>query len=216
MDLARLIDHTLLKSDTDQQAIIKLCEEAVKHRFASVCVPPYWVPEAFKQLKKTTVKVTTVIGFPMGYSATAAKVEEIKRSIDEGADELDVVLNICAVKSGNWNYVRNDIDRTTTAVHLKGKQIKIIIETGLLTADEIREVCKICQELEPDFVKTSTGFNGPGASVEAVQLIRQLLTDNIKIKASGGIRSREDAMRLVEAGAQRLGSSSGIKIVTEM
>ncbi len=214
MDLARLIDHTLLKPDADQKAIIQLCEEALEHDFAAVCVPPYWVSEATRQLAKSNVKVATVIGFPMGYSATAAKVEEIKRSIDEGADELDVVINICAIKSGNWNYLQNDIDRTTTAVHLKGKQIKIIMETGLLTNPEIVKICGICQELEPDFVKTSTGFNGPGASVDVVQLLRQNLNDNIK--ASGGIRTREDAINLVNAGAHRLGSSSGVKIITEM
>ncbi len=216
MDLARLIDHTLLKPDASQEDIIKLCEEALAHDFAAVCIPPYWVSEAVRQLEKSKVKVATVIGFPMGYSATAAKVEEIKRSIDEGADELDVVINICAIKSANWNYLQNDIDRTTTAVHLKGKQIKIIMETGLLTAPEISKVCEICQELEPDFVKTSTGINGPGASVEVVQLLRQNLSDSIKIKASGGIRTRQDAINLVNAGAQRLGSSSGVKIITEL
>ena len=153
----------------------------------------------------------------MGYSTTSAKVEEIKRAADEGADEVDVVVNISAVKNGNWNYVRNDIDSMTTAAHLKARQIKIIFETGLLTDDEIRRLCEICREVEPEFVKTSTGFNGPGASLKAVRLMRKILDGTpVKIKASGGIRTRKQAEKMIDAGAQRIGTSSGIKIVTDV
>ena len=159
------------------------------------------------------VKVATVVGFPLGYSSTPAKVEEIKRAIDDGADELDVVINICAVKSQNWNYVKSDIESMTMAVHLKGKIIKVIIETGMLTDEEIVKLCDIATSLGVDFVKTSTGFNAAGANPVVVEQLRSLLPGSIKIKASGGIRSRQDAEQLVKAGADRLGSSSGVSIV---
>ncbi|MCB0635093.1 MAG: deoxyribose-phosphate aldolase [Lewinella sp.] len=213
MDIASYIDHTALKPDLTAAAVRALCEEAKTHRFAGVCVPPYYVPEAKQALSDSSIQLATVIGFPLGYAATVAKVEEIKRAIDEGATELDVVINLAALKSGNWNFVRQDLDRMITAVHLKGKVIKVIIEGALLTEEEMAKVCGICNELEPDFVKTSTGFNGPGATVEMIATMRRLLSPGIKLKASGGIRSTEDAIALIEAGANRLGSSSGVKIV---
>ena len=217
MDLSGYIDHTILKPDCTAAEIKRLCEEAIAHRFFAVCVPPYFVKDARNYLKGQPVKVATVAGFPMGYSTTSAKVEEIKRAADEGADEVDVVVNISAVKNGNWNYVRNDIDSMTTAAHLKARQIKIIFETGLLTDDEIRRLCEICREVEPEFVKTSTGFNGPGASLKAVRLMRKILDGTpVKIKASGGIRTRKQAEKMIDAGAQRIGTSSGIKIVTDV
>ena len=141
-ELAKKIDHTILKPDCTFTDIKKLCDEAKTYSFASVCVPPYYVKEAFKQLEDSLTKVTTVIGFPMGYSTTPAKVEEVKRAIVEGVDELDVVVNICAIKEGNWSYVRNDIDSMTRAAHLRGKVVKIILEVGLLTNSEIEQVCK--------------------------------------------------------------------------
>jgi deoxyribose-phosphate aldolase len=212
MDIASYIDHTALKPDLTADDVRNLCEEAKTYRFAGVCVPPYYVPAAKKALGDSPVELATVIGFPLGYSATVAKVEEIKRAIDEGASELDVVINLAALKSGNWNFVRHDLDRMVTAVHLKGKTIKVIIEAALLTADEMVKVCELCNELKPDFAKTSTGFNGPGANVEMIATMRRLLDPAIRIKASGGIRSAEDARALIEAGANRLGSSSGVKI----
>lgn len=216
MNLASYIDHTILKPDTNTEDVRQLCEEAIAHGFAAVCVPPYFVKNAYQLLEDSTVKVATVIGFPMGYSATFAKVEEIKRAIDEGAHELDVVINLCAVKSQNWNYVQNDIASVTTAAHLKAKKIKVILETGLLTDEEIRRLAAICREVEPDFVKTSTGFSGGGASLRVVEMLREALSGTpIKIKASGGIRSAEDALAMIEAGAERLGSSSGVRIVSE-
>lgn len=214
MNLASYIDHTILKPDTNTEDIRHLCEEAIAHQFAAVCVPPYFVKNAYQLLEDSTVKVATVIGFPMGYSATFAKVEEIKRAIDEGAHELDVVINLCAVKSRNWNYVQNDIASMTTATHLKARKIKVILETGLLTEEEIRRMAAICREVEPDFVKTSTGFSGGGATLQVVEMLREELNGTpIKIKASGGIRTAEDARAMIEAGAERLGSSSGVRIV---
>lgn len=214
MNLASYIDHTILKPDTNTEDIRHLCEEAIAHEFAAVCVPPYFVKNAYQLLEDSTVKVATVIGFPMGYSATFAKVEEIKRAIDEGAHELDVVINLCAVKSRNWNYVQNDIASMTTATHLKARKIKVILETGLLTEEEIRRMAAICREVEPDFVKTSTGFSGGGATLQVVEMLREELNGTpIKIKASGGIRTAEDARAMIEAGAERLGSSSGVRIV---
>lgn len=216
MDLAKYIDHTVLKPTTTAADIRTLCGEAITHQFHAVCVPPFYVPEAAQALSEHPIKIATVIGFPLGYSATAAKVEEIKRAMDEGAQEFDVVVNLAAIKSGNWNFVRNDIDRMTTAVHLRGKLIKIILETGLLTEAEIKGLCQICNELEVDFAKTSTGFNGEGASPLIIELLRQTLIPSIKIKASGGIRTAEQARHYLELGADRIGTSAGVAIVSEL
>ena len=215
MKIASFIDHTLLKPDATLADIQQICKEAVAHGFAAVCVPPFYIAQARQALEGTPVKLATVIGFPLGYSATVAKVEEIKRGIDEGADEFDIVINIAAAKNANWTFVRNDIDRMLTACHLRAKQIQVIIETALLTETEILEICKICNDLEPDYVKTSTGFNGAGATPEIIRLLRANLKKEIKIKASGGIRSHEDAQALIEAGADRLGTSRGIEIAGE-
>ncbi len=214
MNLAGYIDHTILKPDCTLQDIKRLCEEAVQHGFPAVCVPPFYASYASGQLRGKGVKVATVIGFPMGYATTPSKVEEVKRAIDDGADEVDAVVNICAVKNRNWNFVSNDIDSMTTAAHLKGKVIKIILETGLMTDEEITKLCEICLNAGADYIKTSTGFNGQGATIEAVRLIKSVVGDKARIKASGGIRSRWDAERFIEAGAQRLGSSSGLAIVS--
>ncbi|MEZ5040429.1 MAG: deoxyribose-phosphate aldolase [Saprospiraceae bacterium] len=215
MKLATFIDHTLLRADSTLSDIQKLCEEATQFGFATVCVPPYYVGRSSQLLEKKTTRVATVIGFPMGYTTTVAKVEEIKRAIDEGVDELDVVVNVSAIKSGEWIDVQNDLDRMITTAHLRRKLIKVILETGLLTPAEIKRACEICQELKPDFVKTSTGFNGEGATIGMVKLLRENLSKEIKIKASGGIRTLEDALRLIEAGAVRLGTSSSVRIMKD-
>lgn len=212
MSLARKIDHTILNADCTPEDIVKLCHEALEHGFAAVCVPPYYIKQAANILEDSMVSVATVVGFPMGYSNTPAKVEEIKRAIDEGVDELDVVINVAAVKDANWNFVKNDIDSTTRAAHLKGKTVKIILETGLLTREEIAKLCEICSDVGVNYVKNSTGFNG-GATVEIISNLRELLHEDVKIKASGGIRTAEDATKLVEAGADRLGSSSSVLII---
>jgi deoxyribose-phosphate aldolase len=216
MNLASYIDHTVLRPDCTIEDIKKICSEALQYKFAAVCIPPFFVKNAAQILDNSPVKVATVVGFPMGYSTTPAKVEEIKKGIDDGLDEIDAVVNIAAVKNGNWNYVKNDIYSVTMAGQLKGKCVKIILETGLLTEEEIKKLCEICSEIGPDFVKTSTGFNGEGATLDVVTLLRSNLPEEIKIKASGGIRSKEDAIRLIEAGAKRLGSSSGVMIVNDL
>ncbi len=215
MKLSTFFDHTLLRPDSTLADIKKICEEAVEFGFASVCVPPYYVGRVAQLLEKSEVKVTTVIGFPMGYTTTMAKIEEIKRAINDGVDEVDVVINLGALKSGNWKDVKNDLDGMITAAHLKRKQIKVIIETGLLTEEEMKQICTMCRELKPDFVKTSTGFNGEGATVGVVKLLKTYLGKEIKIKASGGIRTLEDSLRLIEAGASRLGSSSSVRILKD-
>ncbi|MFT5909195.1 MAG: deoxyribose-phosphate aldolase [Paraglaciecola sp.] len=214
MSLARKIDHTILKADCTPEDIVQLCHEALEYEFAAVCVPPYYIKQAVNILEDSMVSVATVIGFPMGYSNTPSKVEEIKRAIDEGIDEVDVVINIAAVKDGNWNFVKNDVDSTTRAAHLKGKVVKIILETDLLTTEEIEKICEICSAVGVNYVKNSTGFNG-GATVEIISTLRNLLHEDVKIKASGGIRTKVDAENLVAAGADRLGSSSGVQIVGE-
>jgi deoxyribose-phosphate aldolase len=213
MELSRYIDHTLLKPDCALTDIDLLCKEATQHGFATVCIPPYFVSYAAKLLKDQSVRVSTVIGFPMGYASTPSKVEEIKRAIDEGAEEIDAVVNLCAVKSSQWNYVSNDIDSMTTAAHLKGKKIKVILETSLLDEAEITKLVDHCLQAKADYLKTSTGINGK-ASLEVVRLLRQLAGGKVKIKASGGIRNRWDAEQYINAGADRIGSSSGVSIVS--
>lgn len=215
-DIASFIDHTKLSPLTTPADIETLCAEAMEHGFASVCVPPYFVKQAARYLKDSRVRTATVVGFPMGYSATAAKVEEIKKAADEGADELDAVINLCAVRSADWNLVEHDLDRLITGAHLHGKVIKLILETALLTTEEILRLTGISNRLGPDFVKTSTGVNGGGATLEAVRLLRQHCRSSIRIKASGGIRTLEAARALVEAGADRLGSSAGVQIIREL
>ncbi len=215
MEIAPLIDHTILKPDTSPEEIKVLCQEAQQLGFAAVCVPPYYVSDAAALLENSPVLVSTVIGFPHGYSSTAAKVEEIKRALDDGAREIDVMINLCALRKGAWNFLRNDIESMTRAAHLKGKTIKVILETGLLNEAEIQQLCQLCAEIEVDFVKTSTGFNGPGATVETVQMLRRFLPPAVKIKASGGIRTLEQARALVEAGAQRIGCSRSVELVRQ-
>jgi len=213
MDLARFVDATILKPDTTLDDVKLLCEEAMKYGFAAVCIPPFYVKDAVKVLEGTGVNVSTVVGFPMGYSATPAKVEEIKRAIDEGAKEMDCVINIGAVKSKQWNYVRNEIDSMTLACQMRGKIIKLIIETGLLTEAEIAKVCELAADVKVDFVKTSTGINGKGASVPIIESLRKKLPATIKIKASGGIRDRKFAEELIAAGASRIGTSAGANMM---
>lgn len=213
MELAKHIEHTLLKPDTNKEQVKQLCSEAAQHGFRAVCVPPYYVKDAVSALEGSpAVKVVTVIGYPMGYSCTPSKVEEVKRAIDEGAAEVDVVVNISAIKDGQWSYVRNDINSSATAAQLKGKAAKIIFETSLLSSAEIEKLCQICTELEVNFVKTSTGHQG-GASVEMVQFLRQHLPSTIKIKASGGIKTPEQAKELLKAGADTIGTSAGLAMI---
>lgn len=217
MEIAPFIDHTLLKPDATAIDIQQLCAEAIAYSFKAICIPPYYVQEANKALSAEEQRplIATVIGFPMGYASTAAKVEEIKRAIDDGADELDAVINICAVKSKAWNHVRSDMDSLITAAHLKNKKIKIILETGLLTSKETDQLCELALELKPDFVKTSTGFNGPGAQPEIVRQMLDRLQGKIAVKASGGIRDARTARQFIDMGVKRIGASKSIAIVSE-
>jgi deoxyribose-phosphate aldolase len=213
IELAGSIEHTNLKANCTKEDVIKLCEEALGYHFYGVCVSPYYVQLAKKELAKSNVKIITVVGFPMGYSTVAAKVEEAKKAIISGADEVDMVMNIAAFKSGDYATVQNDIQAVTTACHLQNKQIKVIIETAYLNDEEIDKACRICIDCEVDFVKTSTGHAGEGASVEATKLIRGILPPKMKIKASGGIKDASFAHELILAGANRIGTSSSLTII---
>ena len=214
VDIATIIDHTYLRADCSTADIKVLCSEAIRHGFKSVCIPPYYIFQAKKILEESQVKICSVIGFPMGYSTTGAKVEEIKRACNDGIDELDVVVNIAAIKNNDWNTVRNDIDSTTMISHLRGKKMKLIIEMGLLEEEEIVKVCDLATKAEVDFVKTSTGFNNTITTPADIKHLRSLLPVTIKIKASGGIRTKAEALAMVKAGADRIGTSSGVKIVS--
>jgi deoxyribose-phosphate aldolase len=212
-NIANFIDHTNLSPLAVAADIKKLCEEALKHHFKAVCVAPYHVKTVADMLGETKVNIATVVGFPFGYATIAPKVEEIRRAIDDGAYELDVVANLAAIKEGRWNFVQNEIDILTTSCQLHGKVIKVIIETAVLTDDEIKKMCEICATVGANFVKTSTGFNGGGATAEVVAMMRAYLPKGIEIKASGGIRTLAEAEAMIAAGATRIGTSSGMKMI---
>ena len=212
MELAKYIDHTLLKPDAKKEAIEKLCLEAKEYGFASVCVNPTWVPLATEILKDSDVKVCTVIGFPLGATTPEVKRFETENAIQNGAEEVDMVINIGALKSGEDELVKRDIKAVVEAA--KGKAlVKVIIETCLLTEDEKVRACKLSVEAGADYVKTSTGFSTGGATVEDIKLMRETVGPNIGVKASGGVRTLQDAKAMIEAGATRIGASSGIAIV---
>ncbi len=210
--LAAMIDHTLLKADSTQEAILRLCMEARQFKFATVCINPFWVPLAAAELKETSVGVATVIGFPLGATTTAAKAAEAKEAVKSGATEIDMVINIGALKSGELQAVQNDIEQV--AAVCKGRAIlKVILETGFLSDDEKKTACLICKNAGADFVKTSTGF-GPGGATEAdIALMREAVGLQMGVKASGGIRDRETTLKMIAAGATRIGTSSGVAIV---
>jgi deoxyribose-phosphate aldolase len=214
MPLNKYIDHTILKPTCLVADIEKLCTEAKRYDFAAVCVPPNFVKLAKEQVAGSDVKVATVIGFPFGYSATEAKIAEIILAMVDGADELDVVANISAIKNGDWAAIADEINHIMPIIRSKGKAVKIIIESGVLTDDEIIKCCDIYGIAGIDFLKTSTGYAEKGASVEAVQLFRKHLPDAVHIKASGGIRDYATAKQMIEAGATRIGCSAGVAIVT--
>ena len=213
MKMNQRIEHTILKPDPMESDIKKLCEDAIEHGFFGVCVPPYFVKHASIILKDSSIKIVTVAGFPLGYNTTPAKVEEARKAMDEGAHEIDMVMNIAALKNNDLNFVQNDIQSVATLVQLKGCKLKVIIETALLSNDEKVKACEICAKVGVDFVKTSTGFASSGAKVKDIELMRKNLPANIKIKASGGIKTKEQAKDLVKAGADRLGTSSGPDLI---
>ena len=211
MKLNKYIDHTLLKPDASQEQIMNLIEEATEHDFASVCVNPTWVAFAAQALKGTDVKVCTVIGFPLGANTPEVKAFEAEDAIQNGADEIDMVINIGALKSQDYELVEKDIRAVVEAA--KGTLVKVIIETCLLTEDEKVKACQIAQKAGADFVKTSTGFSTGGATVADVALMRKTVGPDMGVKASGGARSYEDALAFIKAGATRIGASSGVAIM---
>jgi deoxyribose-phosphate aldolase len=212
INIAGMIDHTLLKADATKNEIGKLCKEAKEYQFASVCVNPTWVKYASELLKGSEVKVCTVIGFPLGANTSEVKAFEVTNSIANGAEEVDMVLNIGALKAGDYELVEKDILAVVEAA--KGKALtKVIIETSLLTKEEKIKACELVVKAGADFVKTSTGFSTGGATVEDVTLMRETVGPTIGVKASGGVRNVQDAKNVIEAGATRIGASSGVAIV---
>lgn len=211
--LASYIDHTLLKADATEAQITRLCEEAREHRFASVCVNPRWVPLCARMLAGSGVNVCTVIGFPLGASSSAVKAAEARQAVEDGAGELDMVISVGDLKAGNDEYVREDIRGVVKAA--AGKTVKVIIEACLLTDEEKTCACKLAMAAGADFVKTSTGFSTGGATVHDVELMRAAVGPNFGVKAAGGIRTRQDALAMIVAGANRIGASAGIAICSE-
>lgn len=210
--LARMIDHTILKPDSTEEQIIEICEEAVEFNFATVCINPSWVPLAAKELAGTKVGITTVIGFPLGATSTFAKITETRDAIASGATEVDMVINIGALKSGDNEKVKKDIEGVVLAAN-KQAIVKVIIETGFLTTEEKKKACMLAKIAGADFVKTSTGF-GPGcATVEDIALMRETVGPDMGVKASACVRDLDTARKMIEAGATRIGASSGKEIV---
>lgn len=215
MNYAAMIDHTLLKPEATKEQVRTICEEAVKYGFHSVCVNSSFVYYCASLLKNTDVKVCTVIGFPLGAMSTAGKAAEAKAAVADGAGELDMVIHVGMIKSGDWDYVRQDIASVVEAADGQAL-VKVILETCLLTDEEKEKACRICLEAGADYVKTSTGFSSGGATVEDVALMRRTVGDKAGVKASGGIRTLADVKAMTRAGASRIGASAGIAIVKEM
>ncbi|MBM7554719.1 deoxyribose-phosphate aldolase [Thalassobacillus pellis] len=211
-NLAEWIDHTQLKPDTKQKKIDEVCSEAREYKFASVCVNPYWVEHCYKQLKDTDVKVCTVVGFPLGATTTEVKAFETKQAIENGATEIDMVINVGALKSGDHDSVQKDIEAVVREAEGKAL-VKVIIETSLLSDDEKVTACKLSVDAGADYVKTSTGFSGGGATVEDIRLMRKTVGPELGVKASGGVRDYESTKAMIDAGATRIGASSGIEII---
>lgn len=215
-EIAKMIDHTLLAPDATRDAIANICAEAREHRFGAVCIAPSWVPLAAELLRDSGVNIATVIGFPHGNTLQAVKQFEAREAISAGAGELDMVLNVGAMKSGRADDVLADIRGVTDAAGAyHGVLVKVILETGLLADDEKRLACRLAEEAGADFVKTSTGFGPGGATAGDVRLMRQAVGDRLGVKAAGGIRDRETAVAMIEAGASRLGCSQSVRIVRE-
>lgn len=217
VDLAGKIDHTLLKAFSTNEEIEILCSEALKYKFASVCVPPYYLPLVDQLIgKDEDVLSCTVIGFPLGYETSETKGQGVLNAIELGADEIDVVINVAAIKNGDWKYIKNELEQLTAITSKYGKILKIIFETCYLNNDEIATLARLCAENAVDFVKTSTGFGTGGATVEHILLLKENVKGKCKIKASGGIRTLEDAQIMIEAGADRIGASAGIAIINAL
>ncbi|MCA6074445.1 deoxyribose-phosphate aldolase [Fulvivirga sedimenti] len=212
MDIASRIEHTALSPVVTPGDLDSLLQEAVEHSFHGICIPPFWVKRMAREAGGTGVAVVTVAGFPLGYQMTQTKIKEIETALEDGADEIDLVWNISAFKDG-MTWPKIEIAKSSKLIHEAGKILKVIIETCYLSDEEIMKACHICADAGVDFVKTSTGFGSEGAVVRQVAMMRQMLPSHVGIKASGGIKSYEQAVAFVEAGADRLGTSSGIKII---
>uniref|UniRef100_Q025X4 Deoxyribose-phosphate aldolase n=1 Tax=Solibacter usitatus (strain Ellin6076) TaxID=234267 RepID=Q025X4_SOLUE len=211
--IAALIDHTILKADATREDVVKVCREARQYSFASVCVNPYWVPLVRAELAGTPVKVCTVVGFPLGATSTEAKVCETAGAIRGGAQEIDMVINVGALRSGDTDAVRSDIQAVVKVAHEAGAIVKVILETALLNDDQKTLASRLCKMAGADFVKTSTGFSTSGATAHDIALMRAAVGPAMGVKASGGIRTLEDVQTMTAAGASRIGASASVKIV---
>jgi deoxyribose-phosphate aldolase len=214
-EINRFIEHTILKPNVMQAEIEQLMEEAIQHHFLGICVPPYWVKKCKRDLQKTEIVLVTVAGFPLGYNRTEVKAFEVQRALEEGANEVDIVMNMTAFKNNPKEWVKPEIAQMANLCHQANAMLKVILETAYLTNEEIIFASKLCEEAGADFIKTSTGFAPSGANVENVRLMRQSVGQNVGIKASGGIKSYSQALELIQAGADRIGTSSGVNIIKE-
>ncbi|GAA0892459.1 deoxyribose-phosphate aldolase [Fulvivirga kasyanovii] len=213
-NLNRFIEQTNLKPTFVAGDVDVLVKQAVDHNFLGICVPPFWVKKASREIGDRDVQLVTVIGFPLGYNMTETKIQEIDLAIRDGADELDIVMNISSFKTGlPWTKI--ELAKCCNLIHDHYKLVKVIIETAYLSSEEIETACKLCADAGVDFVKTSTGFAGAGAKVEHIELMRKVLPSNVGIKASGGIKTYQQAVELIMAGADRIGTSSGVEILAE-
>ena len=211
MNYNKMIDHTVLKADTPLETVKRICDEAMEYGFASVCINPCHVAYCADYLKDSDVNVCTVIGFPLGANTSAVKAFETKDAIANGADEIDMVMNIGALKDKNYDLVRDDVKAVVEAAN--GTLVKVILETCLLTEDEIKKACQLCVEAKADYVKTSTGFSTRGATIEDVRIMKEAVHGKAKVKAAGGVRTPEDMVKIVAAGADRIGTSAGCSLV---
>ena len=211
MNYNKMIDHTVLKADTLLETVKRICDEAVEYGLASVCINPCHVAYCADYLKDSDVNVCTVIGFPLGANTSAVKAFETKDAIANGADEIDMVMNIGALKDKNYDLVRDDVKAVVEAAN--GTLVKVILETCLLTEDEIKKACELCVEAKADYVKTSTGFSTRGATIEDVRIMKEAVHGKAKVKAAGGVRTPEDMVKIVAAGADRIGTSAGCSLV---
>lgn len=211
MNYNKMIDHTVLKADTPLETVKRICDEAMEYGFASVCINPCHVAYCADYLKDSDVNVCTVIGFPLGANTSAVKAYETKDAIANGADEIDMVMNIGALKDKNYDLVRDDVKAVVEAAN--GTLVKVILETCLLTEDEIKKACELCVEAKADYVKTSTGFSTRGATIEDVRIMKEAVHGKAKVKAAGGVRTPEDMVKIVAAGADRIGTSAGCSLV---
>ena len=215
MDINRYIEQTNLKPNLIDKDVDELVQQALAHEFIGVCLPPFWVKRASRELSQSDTQLVTVIGFPLGYQRTESKLLEIEKAIEDGANELDIVMNVSAFKSG-MQWTKIELAKCAHIIHEAGSMMKVILETSYLTNEEIEVATRLCVEAGTDWVKTSTGFSSAGATQEHVRLMRTVAPSNVGVKASGGIRSLDQAKAMIEAGADRLGVSAGVAIMQEL